>query len=86
MASYKVLIRKSAAGELGRIPKKDLGRMVEKIRSLSDQPRPHGIEKLSGQERYRIRQGDYRIIYAIDDAGLMVEIYKIGHRSEIYRA
>ena len=86
MASYKVLIRKSAAGELARIPKKDLGRIVEKIRSLSDQPRPHGIEKLSGQERYRIRQGDYRIIYAIDDAGLMVEIYKIGHRSEIYRA
>jgi len=86
MASYKVLIRKSAAGELGRIPKKDLARIVEWIRSLSRQPRPHGIEKLSGQERYRIRQGDYRIIFAVDDPAQTVEIYKIGHRSAIYRA
>jgi len=85
MESYKILIRKSAAGELARIPKRDLIRIVERIRSLSDQPKPHGIEKLSGQERYRIRQGDYRIIFAIDDVRQTVEIYKIGHRSEIYR-
>jgi mRNA interferase RelE/StbE len=85
MASYKVLIRKSAAVELGRIPKRDLAKIIERIRALSAQPRPHGVEKLSGQERYRIRQGDYRIIFAIDDAEQRVEIFKIGHRSEIYR-
>lgn len=85
MAKYRVLIRKSAVDELGRIPKKDLRRIVERIRSLGDKPRPHGSEKLSAQERYRIRQGDYRIVYSVDDTVRTVEIAKIGHRSEIYR-
>ena len=84
MASYKVLIRRSAADELGRIPKKDLRRTVERIEKLASEPRPDGCEKLSGQERFRIRQGDYRIIYSVDDAIRTVEIFKIGHRSEIY--
>jgi mRNA interferase RelE/StbE len=85
MGRYKILIRKSAADELGRIPKKDLRRIVERIRSLGDEPRPHGSEKLSARERYRIRQGDYRVVYSIDDAVRTIEIFMIGHRSEIYR-
>ena len=83
MGKYRVLIRKSAADELSSIPERDLRRVVERIRSLGEEPRPHGCEKLSAQERYRIRQGDYRIVYSIDDAGRTVEIFKVGHRSEI---
>ena len=79
------MIRKSAADELGRIPKKDLRRIVERIQALGDEPRPRGNEKLSARERYRIRQGDYRVIYAVDDDLRTIEIVKIGHRGEIYR-
>jgi len=79
------MIRKSAVDELGRIPKKDLRRLVERIQALGDEPRPRGSEKLSAQVRYRIRQGDYRVIYAVDDDFRTVEIVKIGHRGEIYR-
>jgi mRNA interferase RelE/StbE len=85
MESYKVLIRKSAADELERIPRKDMRRIVERVRSLRLDPRRIGCEKLSAQERYRARQGDYRIVYSIDDEEKTVEIVKIGHRSEIYR-
>jgi len=85
MARYKVMIRKSAANELGRIPQKPLRRIVERIHSLGEEPRPQGSEKLSVRERYRIRQGDYRVIYAVDDDLRTVEIVKIGHRGEIYR-
>jgi len=85
MEKYRVLIKKSAADELHQIPKRDLRRIVERIRSLGKEPRPYGYEKLSTQERYRIRKGDYRIVFSIDDAVRIVEIFKIGHRSEIYR-
>ena len=85
MERYRLLVRKSAAGELERIPKKDLQRIIKRIEALGDEPRPRGCEKLSAQERYRIRQGDYRIVYSIDDAGRVVEIFKVGQRSEIYR-
>lgn len=85
MGKYRVLIKKSAAGELGRIPKKDVRRIVERIGSLGDEPRPQGCEKLSAQERYRIRQGDYRVVYSIDDEGRTVEVFKVGHRREIYK-
>jgi len=85
MGKYEVLIKRSAADELATIPKKDLRRIVERIRSLAEEPRPHGSEKLSAQERYKIRRGDYRIVYSIDDAAKTIEIFKIGHRSEIYR-
>jgi mRNA interferase RelE/StbE len=84
MASYKVLIRRSAAGELERVPKKDLRRIVERIQGLEATPRPQSCEKLSAQERYRIRQGDYRIVYSINDEDRTVEVVKVGHRSEIY--
>lgn len=85
MEKYKVFLRKSAADELGRIPKKDLSRMIERIRSLENDARPPGCEKLSSLERYRVRQGDYRIVYAVDDDARTVDIVKIGHRSEVYR-
>jgi len=85
MGKYRILVRKSAADELARIPKKDLRRIVDRIRSLEEEPRPQGGEKISAQERYRIRQSDYRIVYSIDDAARTGEIFKIGHRSEIYR-
>ncbi len=85
MEKYRILIKKSAAEELARIPKKDLRLVVERIRSLGEEPRPRGCAKLSAQERYRIRQGDYRIVYSVEDAGRTVEIFKVGHRSEIYR-
>ena len=85
MEKYRLLIKKSAADELGRIPKKELRRIVERIQGLGEDPRPHGCEKLSAQERYRVRQGDYRVVYSIDDAERIVEIIKIGQRAEIYR-
>ena len=85
MEKYRLLIKRSAADELGRIPKRDLRRVVERVRALGEDPRPHGCEKLSAQERFRVRQGDYRVVYSIDDAGRTVEIFKIGHRGEVYR-
>jgi mRNA interferase RelE/StbE len=85
MAAYKVFFKKSAAGELERIPRKDLPRFVERIRGLGENPRPEGCQKLSAQERYRIRQGDYRIVYSISDREREVRIVKIGRQSEVYR-
>lgn len=86
MESYRLLIKKSAADELaGGIPKKDLAKIVRRIRDLGNNPRPSGCRKLSGQNRYRLRQGDYRIVYAVNDARRIIEVYKIGNRREIYR-
>lgn len=85
MEKYRVFLKKSAADELGRIPKKDLLRIVERIRLLKQNPRPHGCEKLSVLERYRVRQGDYRIVYAVDDDEKTVDVIKIGQRREVYR-
>lgn len=56
-----------------------------RMRALADDPRPHGCEKLSGEEKYRIRQGDLRIIYAVDDHTAVVTVVKIGHRRDVYR-
>jgi mRNA interferase RelE/StbE len=86
MESYRILIKKSAADELaGGIPRKDLEKIVRRIHSLGRDPRPAGCLKLSGQDRYRLRQGDYRIVYAVDDSRRIVEIYKIGNRREVYK-
>ncbi|MBN1938072.1 MAG: type II toxin-antitoxin system RelE/ParE family toxin [Candidatus Aminicenantes bacterium] len=86
MESYKLLIKKSAAAELaGGIPKRDLGKIIQRIQGLADDPRPGGSRKLSSRNVYRIRQGDYRVVYRVDDAARTVEVVKIGHRSEIYR-
>ncbi|MGD1041996.1 MAG: type II toxin-antitoxin system RelE/ParE family toxin [Sedimentisphaerales bacterium] len=85
MASYKIIFKKSAVKELGNIPKKDMSKIIKRIQSLADNPRPAGSEKLAAQECYRIRQGNYRVIYIIDDISLTIDIFKIGHRREVYR-
>jgi mRNA interferase RelE/StbE len=87
VASYNVVIKKSAAKELEDIAgKKDRQRIVARILALSDDPRPFGVEKLSGSsEKYRIRQGDYRVIFEIEDDAALITIVKIGHRKDIYR-
>ncbi len=78
MANYSLLIKASAAKDLEATPKKDRKRLAARIKGLATTPRPTGSEKLSGDEKYRIRQGDYRILYLIEDASLTVTIVKSG--------
>jgi mRNA interferase RelE/StbE len=85
MEKYRVFVRKSAVDELGRIPKKDLVRILELLRSLKNDATPQGCEKLSALDRYRVRQGEYRVVYAIDDREKTVDIVKVGHRGDIYK-
>jgi mRNA interferase RelE/StbE len=83
MAAYRLFFKKSVQKDLDSIPKKDLKRILSRIESLSEDPRPHGCEKLTGQERYRLRQGRYRIVYSIQDDELMVWVVKVAHRKHI---
>ncbi len=87
MASYRLLIKKSATRELEAIAgKKDRERITQRILALAENPRPPGVEKLSGtSEKYRVRQGDFRILYEIQDDVLTVYIVRIGDRKEVYR-
>jgi mRNA interferase RelE/StbE len=85
MAEYRVLFRESVYKDLRQIPKKDVSRILARISHLSQDPRPPGCEKLSGQERYRVRQGRYRVIYSIQDDELTVWVVKVGHRKAAYR-
>jgi mRNA interferase RelE/StbE len=85
VASYSVLLTKSAAKELASVPTKDRQRIVTRIGALGNNPRPAGAEKLSGDDKYRIRQGNYRILYEIVDAELIVTVVRIGDRREVYR-
>ena len=85
MASYRLLIKPSAVKELEALPRKDRQRVVSRIQGLARTPRPAGCEKLSGSDRYRIRQGDYRIIYSIEDVELVVLVVRVGHRRDVYR-
>ena len=85
MARYRLRIKPSAVKELESVPKKDQPKIVSKIRSLADDPRPPGSQKLSGDEKYRIRQGVYRILYLIGDEELIVVVVKIAHRKDVYR-
>ena len=85
MARYELRVKPSVARDLRGVPKADTRRILAKIESLRDDPRPHGVEKLSAQERYRVRQGDYRILYSIEDAALVVEVVKVAHRRDVYR-
>ncbi len=84
-ASYSVVIKGSAERELRKIPAPDLRRVITRIHGLAQEPRPPGCEKLSEQEQYRLRQRDYRIVYAVDDQARSVEVVKVGHRREVYR-
>lgn len=85
MESYRILIKRSAAKEIERIDTRDRLRIIEKIRSLAANPRPIGSKKLSGQEKYRIRQGNYRILYQVFDDELIIQVVKVGHRRDIYK-
>ena len=86
MARFEILIKRSAAKEIEAISrKKDRQRIVQKIRQLAEDPRPPGCQKLSGRDRYRIRQGPYRIVYSVEDDRLIVYVVKVGHRSDVYR-
>jgi mRNA interferase RelE/StbE len=86
VARFEVLIKRSAVKEIESIPRrKDRQRVVRRIRELAGDPRPPRCRKLSGRDRYRIRQGAYRIVYAIEDERLIVYVVKVGHRRDVYR-
>jgi len=85
MAKYKIQVKKSAEKELGKIPKIELLKILDKIKSLADDPHPAGSIKLTNQEKYRIRVGNYRILYKVEENILTVFIVKVGHRKYIYR-
>jgi mRNA interferase RelE/StbE len=85
VASYRLLIKPSAAKELEAVPRRDRRRLAMRMRDLAQQPRPPGAEKLSGHDLYRVRQGNYRILYEIVDQDLTVTVIKIGHRRDVYR-
>ncbi len=85
MAGYKIYFKESVEKDFRIIPKKDLQKILSRIKALAKDPKPPGHEKLTGQERYRIRQGQYRIIYSIHDEELTVWVVKVGHRKDVYR-
>jgi mRNA interferase RelE/StbE len=86
VAKYKLLIKPSAVKEIEAISrKKDRQRIIMRIQNLAANPRPEGCQKLSGRERYRLRQGSYRIVYGVEDDTLIVYVVRVGHRKDIYR-
>jgi mRNA interferase RelE/StbE len=85
MARYKLEFKASVAKDLRQIPKADVGRILQRLEDLQEDPRPPGSEKLSGRDRYRIRQGIYRIVYEVVDDHLIVTVVRVGHRRDIYR-
>jgi len=86
VARFEILIKRSAVKEIESISRKrDRQRVVRRIRELAEDPRPPGCRKLSGRDRYRIRQGSYRIVYAIEDKRLVVYVVKVGQRRDVYR-
>jgi len=85
VANYKVFIKPSAVKEIESLPKKDRARVIQKIKGLAAEPRPQGCEKLTGEDKYRIRQGIYRIVYSITDKELIVIVVIVGHRRDLYR-
>ena len=86
MGRFEVIFKQSVAKDLRPIPKKEVARILKRIDALKVTPRPPGVEKLSGQELYRIRQGVYRILYEIKNDKLVIIVVKIGHRRDVYRA
>jgi len=85
MARFELRIKRSAAKEIARLPVADVRRVLQRLRALQDDPRPPGAVRLTGRETWRVRQGDYRILYDILDHVLIVEIIQVGHRREVYR-
>jgi len=85
VAKYELLIRPSVAKDVRGIPRSDLEKILGRIQSLREDPRPPGCVRLSGSECYRIRQGDYRIVYEIHDDRVVVIVVRVGHRRDVYR-
>ena len=85
MGRFEVIFKRSVAKDLRQIPKKDVLRILKRIESLNVEPLPAGVEKLSGHDKYRIRQGVYRILYEIRNSELIVVVVKIGHRRDVYK-
>ena len=86
MASYRVVIKPSAVKEIEAVgSRKDRRRIVARIQTLAEDPRPHGCQKLSGAEKYRVRCGNYRIVYSIENDVLTVVVVKVEHRKDVYR-
>ena len=85
MAEYKIYFKESVEKDFRTIPQKDIIKILQRIESLNSDPRPPGVEKLTGQDRYRLRQGNYRIVYSVQDKELSVWIVRIGHRKDVYR-
>jgi len=84
MESYNIEIKKSATKEIEKLPKATLKKVVDKIQSLANTPRPVGCKKLTADEKYRVRVGDYRILYSIEDKKLVIYVVKVGHRKKVY--
>jgi mRNA interferase RelE/StbE len=85
MEQYRVFVRKSVLKDLRRIPKKDVKRILKDIKFLKENPRPPQSKKLSGEEKYRLRAGKYRVLYEIQDKQLIICVVKIRHRKDVYR-
>ncbi|MBM3470081.1 MAG: type II toxin-antitoxin system RelE/ParE family toxin [Armatimonadetes bacterium] len=85
MARYSVVFRRSVTHDLRKVSKSDIQRILVAVDSLSKEPRHARAEKLSGQDKYRVRQGNYRILYEINDEEEIVVIVRIGHRRDAYR-
>ena len=85
MANFEIRFKESVARDLRQLPNRDIERILKRIHKLQKEPRPTGCEKLSTQERFRVRQGNYRIIYEVDDENQIVIVYKVGHRREVYK-
>ena len=85
MASYHVVLTLSAEKELKRLSRQLIARIISRLENLASSPRPPGCKKLKGGDReWRIRVGDYRAVYTIDDTKSLVEVTRIRHRSEVY--
>lgn len=85
MVKFKIEFKKSAVKELNSVPPIELEKIIIRIQNLALNPRPDGCKKLSKDEKYRIRVGNYRILYLIEDDKLIIFIVKIGHRKDVYR-
>lgn len=86
MKSYKIVISKSAEKEISKLSVKEILKIRETILNLADNPRPFGVKKLEGfDDFYRIKKGNYRIIYTIEDDILTVEVLKVGNRKDVYK-
>ena len=85
MEKFEIRIKRSVVKELLKLPRNDNRKIMARIYGLSDNPRPSGSEKLAARDSYRVRQGDYRIIYTIDDGRVVIEVIRVGHRRDVYR-